>query len=63
MAKCSEILRVLEKAGWYVKSQKGSHKKMIHKDFGYSIIFPDHGSKEMATGTMNNILKAAGLKK
>lgn len=53
---------MLVKAGWYVKSQKGSYKKLIHDDFRNPIIFPDHGSKEMATGTLNAILKAAGLK-
>jgi predicted RNA binding protein YcfA (HicA-like mRNA interferase family) len=27
-----------------------------------NVIVPDHGSKEIATGTMNKILKDAGLK-
>ena len=28
--KCSELLRILKKDGWYPISQKGSHIKLIH---------------------------------
>lgn len=63
LAKCSDVLRLLTKAGWRVKSQKGSHKKLVHDDFPDPIVFPDHGSKEIANGTMHAILKAAGIKR
>lgn len=60
--KCKELLKKLKSAGWYEVSQKGSHVKMRHKDFENSIVVPNHGSKEMATGTAYQILKAAKLK-
>ncbi len=60
--KCSEIWRLLRKDGWYAVSQKGSHVKLKHDKKEGMIIFPNHGSAEMATGTANTILKQAGLK-
>jgi len=59
--KCSEVWRILKKDGWGVKSQKGSHKKLVHPTKSNIIIFPDHGSKEMAKGTLKSIYKQAGL--
>lgn len=61
--KSSELGKMLKRDGWYTVSQSGSHKKMKHPTKKGIIIFPDHGSKEMATGTAHSILKAAGLKK
>jgi predicted RNA binding protein YcfA (HicA-like mRNA interferase family) len=60
--KCSELWKILRRDGWEVHSQKGSHQKLKHPTKSGVIIFPAHGSKEMATGTCNSILKAAGLK-
>lgn len=60
--KASELGKLLKRDGWYTTSQKGSHKKMKHPTKSGTIIFPDHGGKEMATGTAHSILKAAGLK-
>lgn len=60
--KCSVLLKQLKKEGWRVQSQKGSHKKLVHPDFPYPIIFPDHGSKELAKGTAHKIKKLAGIK-
>jgi predicted RNA binding protein YcfA (HicA-like mRNA interferase family) len=44
-------------------SQKGSHVKMRHPHKPGTLIFPDHGSQELATGTEKSILKQAGIKK
>jgi predicted RNA binding protein YcfA (HicA-like mRNA interferase family) len=59
--KCSELLRILKKDGWYEVSQRGSHIKLKHPTKMGIIIFPDHGSQEMAKGTEKRILKDAGL--
>lgn len=58
----SELVRLLEKNGFYLLKEKGSiryyaragHDKLIRVDF--------HGSKEVPTGTCHAILKAAGIK-
>jgi len=60
--KCSELLRILKKDGWYVISQKGSHMKLEHPVKPNRIIFPSHGSQEVGKGMENRILKDAGLK-
>jgi predicted RNA binding protein YcfA (HicA-like mRNA interferase family) len=38
---------------------KGSHK--IFKGNGRTIVVPDHGSKDIAAGTMRNIARQAGV--
>jgi len=48
--KCSELLRILKKDGWYPVSQKGSHLKLKHKIKSGTIIFPNHGSQELGKG-------------
>ncbi|MDX9905600.1 MAG: type II toxin-antitoxin system HicA family toxin [Bacteroidales bacterium] len=59
--KCSELLRILKKDGWFQVSQKGSHIKLIHPLKSNVIIFPNHGSRELGKGTEIRILKDAGL--
>jgi predicted RNA binding protein YcfA (HicA-like mRNA interferase family) len=50
--------RVLTRAGFSRKSQKGSHVKMRHAD-GRCAIVPMHD--ELAPGTLRSILKQADL--
>jgi predicted RNA binding protein YcfA (HicA-like mRNA interferase family) len=50
------VCRALGRAGFYRKSQKGSHVKMRHAD-GRSAIVPTHD--EVAPGTLRSILKQA----
>lgn len=60
--KYSELRRTLESAGCYIKRHGANH------DWYYSPItersFPvgRHLSQEVATGTLNSILRQAGLK-
>jgi len=60
--KCSELLRILKKDGWYKISQSGSHAKLKHCTKPGILIFPDHGSQELGKGMENKIKKDAGLK-
>lgn len=60
--KSSELLRLLEKDGWFIVSQKGSHLKMKHPLKEGIIIFPNHGSKEVGKGLEKKLRKDAGLK-
>jgi predicted RNA binding protein YcfA (HicA-like mRNA interferase family) len=59
--KCSQFRKILEKKGWYLVSQNGSHKKYQHKEIEGILIFPDHGSKELAKGLEKKLRKQAGL--
>jgi predicted RNA binding protein YcfA (HicA-like mRNA interferase family) len=53
-----EVLRALEGAGFEHTSTKGSHAKLRHPD-GRVVIVPLH--KSVARGTLNSILRQAGL--
>jgi len=57
-----ELLDTALKNGWRVKSQKGSHIKLIHDGFKKTAIIPYHGTKEIPKGTLNTILKQLGIK-
>jgi mRNA interferase HicA len=59
--KCSELYKILSRAGWYPVSQKGSHVKMMHDEKPGIIIFPNHGSQEIGKGLEKKILKDAGI--
>ncbi len=60
--KCSEVLRLLKKDGWYVKTQRGSHIKLVHPTKKGVLIFPNHGSAELGKGLQNKLFKQAGIK-
>lgn len=60
--KSSDVIRLLKKDGWFVHSQRGSHKKFKHATKTGSVIVADHKGKEIPTGTLEAILKQAGLK-
>ena len=62
MASVNKILKMLKKDGWYLHKHGGNHDLYRHSTKSGQIPVPRHGSKEVAPGTMNSILKAAGLK-
>jgi len=59
--KCSEALRILNKDGWFVVSQKGSHLKLKHLAKEGTIIFPNHGTRELGKGLQRKLFKQAQL--
>ena len=56
-----ELIRLLEKNGYVFIRQSGSHA--IYKKPGTKIIVVPIHSKDIPKGTLNGILKDAGLKK
>lgn len=55
-----ELIRRLQKLGWEVKSQKGSHVRLV-KD-GKATFIPFHGGKDIKIGTLKAIEKQTGEK-
>lgn len=55
------ILSSLQRAGFSIISQRGSHIKLFKRegDKSFTAIVPNH--KEIAIGTFNSILKQAGM--
>jgi len=54
-----QLVRALERAGWQVVRQRGSHVRMKHLDRRISITVPLH--RELKRGTLSGILADAGL--
>lgn len=52
------VIRALEKLGFAVVRQKGSHVRMRHPD-GRAATVPDHGKKDLKTGTLAGVLRQA----
>jgi len=60
--KFSELQRKLEREGWYIE-RTAKHHIYAHRDKpGIKIPVGKHKSEEVAAGTLNKILKLAGLK-
>ena len=59
--KVKELLRILYDDGWMDKVQKGSHLQLVHEIKEGKVTVPVH-SGDIPKGTLNNILKQAGLK-
>lgn len=54
---------MLESEGWYVKRTRGSHRQYAHPNKKGVVTVAGHPSHEVAPGTLNSILKQAGLKR
>jgi len=60
--KVREVVSLLEKRGWVEMRSKGSHRHFKHPSRPFVVTVPGNGGKELAPGTLNAILKKAGLK-
>jgi predicted RNA binding protein YcfA (HicA-like mRNA interferase family) len=60
--KVREVIRLLEQNGWTEMRSKGSHRHFKHPIHPSVITVPGNDGKELAPGTLNAILKKAGLK-
>lgn len=56
-----DVIKQLKKAGWVWVLTKGSHHQFKHPDRQNLITVP-HPKKDIKPGTLNRILKDAGLK-
>ena len=55
----ANLIRVLERAGWRVVRQRGSHVRLSHPERRTFLVVPLH--KELRRGTLDGILKDAEL--
>jgi predicted RNA binding protein YcfA (HicA-like mRNA interferase family) len=54
-----QVVKALRRCGFVVDHQRGSHIFLHNLDKNISVIVPNH--KELKKGTLNNIIKKAGL--
>ncbi len=61
--KVSEVIKLIEKDGWFLVRQKGSHRQYKHPSKKGLVTIAVHKlSDEIARGTLNSILKQADIK-
>jgi predicted RNA binding protein YcfA (HicA-like mRNA interferase family) len=60
--KVSEVLRMLERDGWQLVATRGSHRQFKHAHKAGRVTVPGKPSDDLAPGTLNSVLKQAGLK-
>jgi predicted RNA binding protein YcfA (HicA-like mRNA interferase family) len=60
--KAREVIRLLEKDGWFKVPSKGGHLQLKHLIKPGRVTVSGHLGKDVPPGTLNSILKQAGLK-
>ena len=60
--KVRDILRLLSDDGWFLARTQGSHQQFKHPVKVGLVTIAGHPSDDLAPGTLNSILKQAGLK-
>jgi predicted RNA binding protein YcfA (HicA-like mRNA interferase family) len=61
--KVREVKKLLEGDGWFLLSTRGSHHQFKHPVKKGRVTVPGNPGTDLAPGTLNSILKQAGLKK
>ena len=60
--KVKELIKLIEKDGWYLKRTKGDHRHYKHPTKKGLVTIAGKLSDDVKPGTLNSILKQAGLK-
>jgi predicted RNA binding protein YcfA (HicA-like mRNA interferase family) len=60
--KIRDMIKMIEMDGWYVVQSKGSHKQYKHPSKKGRVTIAGHPHDNLGPGTLNSILKQAGLK-
>ena len=60
--KIRDLMKLLTHDGWYLARTKGSHQQFKHPTKPGLVTLAGHPADELAPGTLNSILKQAGLK-
>jgi predicted RNA binding protein YcfA (HicA-like mRNA interferase family) len=57
-----DVLKMLRKDGWYQVPSRGGHRQFKHDTKPGRVTVSGKPSDDLAPGTLNSILKQAGLK-
>ena len=60
--KVRELVRQVEQDGWYKIGQEGSHRQFKHPIKRGKVTISGNMGKDVPAGTLNAVLKQAGLK-
>jgi len=62
LVKVKDLIRLLEEDGWYLARTRGSHRQFKHSEKSGTVTVAGKPSIDLPPGTLNSILKQAGLK-
>jgi predicted RNA binding protein YcfA (HicA-like mRNA interferase family) len=62
LMKVREVIALLERNGWHIHRTKGSHRQYKHPTKPGLVTIAGRSNDDLARGTLNSILKQAGLK-
>jgi predicted RNA binding protein YcfA (HicA-like mRNA interferase family) len=57
-----DVIRLIENDGWFLIATRGSHRQYKHASKPGRVTIAGKPSDDMAPGTLNSVLKQAGLK-
>jgi predicted RNA binding protein YcfA (HicA-like mRNA interferase family) len=60
--KVREVIKLIEADGWFLVATRGSHRQYRHPNKHGRVTVAGKSSDDLAPGTLNSILKQAGLK-
>lgn len=60
--KVRDIIKLIEQDGWYLARTRGSHRQYKHSNKSGLVTVPGKPGDDLAAGTLDSILKQAGLK-
>jgi predicted RNA binding protein YcfA (HicA-like mRNA interferase family) len=60
--KVRDMLETLRRDGWYLVATRGSHRQFKHPAKPGRVTLAGHPGDDLRPGTLNSILKQAGLK-
>jgi len=61
--KVRDVIAMLEGDGWVLARTRGSHRQYKHPSKSGLVTLPGKARDDLAPGTLNSVLKQAGLKK
>ena len=60
--KVAELLSLIDKDGWFLVRQRGSHRQFHHPVKSGTVTVAGKPSLDVPRGTLSSVLKQAGLK-
>jgi len=60
--KVRDVIALIEHDGWFQVRQRGSHRQFKHPTKAGLVTVAGKPSDELAPGTLNSVLKQAGLR-
>ena len=60
--KVRDVIKMLTKEGWFMVRSRGSHRQFKHSKRKGLVTISGKPNDDLAPGTLNSILKQAGLK-